>query len=542
MGTQPWIQKAFVPILAPLLCCWVLSMQAAPIAAYANGAAAADQTCLGVHRVRALGKNCTVDLFEELSPDYPFAYLAAEVSNRVEQARTLPQCFAALYNAAAALQGSLQLQAAVNIWSRTVQLPANALGSTAKSEAWFHLGVARHSLGDEHGAIDALLHAIVVCPEDNRSWFRLGLVLHGKSGHGPSSAVRALLAALRLQREARRQNSTASGGSCARDAGTSRRAQSRGSGLRCASSGAPSGTQPGTSDGGGEQGESALDSRGGGDEVLYYILQETLREARQDEVAANIAREGVRAHPGSTELFCRMFVAAVQVCDWRGWRANAERLQSLLGYVPAPLASSRAAHDGGAAAGSDGGWGELGRAGVANLNCVTAWDSLYMPIPADAVGGIARALASDLQRLVSEHGRSLRRRNRQRWMHSIAMHRGGDVQGGELLGRDGADESIETRRWLVPLPLDLHAAPGGSVLGPRVLRVGYVSSHLNHWALGRDMLHVFRLHRVRDRVQAVCISLSRAGHGAAAAWQARIREQCGSWIDAQDVRTSGSRV
>ena len=116
------------------------------------------------------------------------------------------------------------------------------------------------------------------------------------------------------------------------------------------------------------------------------------------------------------------------------------------------------------------------------------------------------------------------------------------MQGGELLGRDGADESIETRRWLVPLPLDLHAAPGGSVLGPRVLRVGYVSSHLNHWALGRDMLHVFRLHRVRDRVQAVCISLSRAGHGAAAAWQARIREQCGSWIDAQDVRTSGSRV
>jgi protein O-GlcNAc transferase len=63
-----------------------------------------------------------------------------------------------------------------------------------------------------------------------------------------------------------------------------------------------------------------------------------------------------------------------------------------------------------------------------------------------------------------------------------------------------------------------------------LLRVGYVSSHLNHWACGRDMLHVLRLHD-RTRLHTVCYPLSvEQPGGRGEVWQSRIREQCGAWV------------
>ena len=235
--------------------------------------------------------------------------------------------------------------------------------------------------------------------------------------------------------------------------------------------------------------------RGGDGEVLYYILQETLREAGQAEWALQVARQGVRQYPESAELLCRMFVVAVQVCDWRGWPAFTLQLQSFLGYGD----------------GEDGGGGQLfGR--VRNLNCITAWDSLYMPVSAEAVKRIAQGHAHDLERLLGTEGVLHRQEFRRRWLDAM---KGGDAQG---IG--GA--------WLMPLPASL----SGQSAGPRArgLKVGYLSSHLNHWALGRDMLHVLRLHR-RQRVESVCMSLSRAEKGPAVVWQRQIREACDTWVD-----------
>ena len=202
------------------------------------------------------------DLFEELRPDFAFAHVAGQAEQRVRFAEAHPACFNALYNAAAALQGQMQQAAAATFWSRALLVKNRHVGPELESETEYRFAVALHSLGDEMGAAEALVRAIMSWPLLSRAWLRLGLVLHGKAGHGPRSAARALLAALRLQRGSARSSQ--------RDGNYS-------------------------------------------SEVLYFILQETLRQSGQDELASGIAREAVRRNPRSPELFCRMFVAAVSI-------------------------------------------------------------------------------------------------------------------------------------------------------------------------------------------------------------------------------------
>ena len=219
-------------------------------------------------RVQARGRG-TGDLFEELRPDFAFGHVAAGAEQRARFAQAHPRCFNALFNAAAALQGQMQQAAAAAFWARTLELRDPHVGPEAEAEAEYQLAVTLHSLGDEAGAIGCLLRTIGRRPEHSRAWLRLGLVLHGASGQGSRTAARAMLAALRLQRGR---------------------------------------AMPGHPRRGSAQDEDS--SRA--DEVLYYILQETLRQSGQDERAGEIAREAVRKYPLSPELFCRMFVVAVR--------------------------------------------------------------------------------------------------------------------------------------------------------------------------------------------------------------------------------------
>jgi len=218
-------------------------------------------------RVQARGRG-TGDLFEELRPDYAFEHVAAGAGQHVQFAQAHPRCFNALFNAAAALQGQMQQAAAAAFWRRALELQDPHVGPEAEAEAEYQLAVTLHSLGDEAGAIGCLLRAIGRRPTHSRAWLRLGLVLHGAHGQGPLTAARAMLAALRIQR----------------------------------GRAVPEHLRRG----------SAEDEGSRADEVLYYILQETLRQGGQDERAGEIAREAVRKHPLSPELFCRMFVVAVR--------------------------------------------------------------------------------------------------------------------------------------------------------------------------------------------------------------------------------------
>ena len=179
------------------------------------------------------------------------------------------------------------------------------------------------------------------------------------------------------------------------------------------------------------------------------------------------------------------------------------------------------------------------------LNCLTAWDSLYMPLPPQLVTAVARGHAADLESRVGHEGLAHRRRFRERWADALFGNRHGrGIMGAPDAG--AADGSVtktagfgngENSPWRVPLPAGVNSAESlararEEGVGGRRLRVCYLSSHFNHFALGRDMLHVLRLHS-RERVESMCVSLSQAEHGQAFLWQGRIRKQCHAWVDAE---------
>ena len=191
-------------------------------------------------------------------------------------------------------------------------------------------------------------------------------------------------------------------------------------------------------------------------------------------------------------------IMQVQTCDWRGWNSNAWQLVSFLGQAPHGAASSSA---------SGAGQGLPDLVSGPMLNCVTAWDSLYMPLPPHAVAAVARGHAADQERLVGAEGMAQRARFRQRWEDALFGGGAGASSTDELpAGRGGSEiaggsgGAGDRFSWRVPVPeVVAGLAPGR---GGRRLRVAYMSSHLNHFALGRDMLHVLRLHR-RARVEPV---------------------------------------
>ena len=123
--------------------------------------------CLDVRRVEARGDVCPSDMMERLGPAFPFVHLQADSHRRVRLAQALPRCFSAIYNAAAAMQGSLQLQASSELWSRALRVweaagastgpDGEEVGSQALAEGWYHAAVVKHSLGHDSDAIDAVI-------------------------------------------------------------------------------------------------------------------------------------------------------------------------------------------------------------------------------------------------------------------------------------------------------------------------------------------------------------------------------------------------